>query len=127
MAQNIDKKVNTQNTQNTGVAENNITDSRETYKRGLHPNSISNLKQFEKGESGNPLGSGIKYQKLAKALKTKANYVSPKPLSWEEKIRQEDEQDTRTYKDKVIDIIWDKAIEGDIKYVELLAKLGCLD
>tara|TARA_Y100000593_G_C4257082_1_gene310179 strand:- start:30 stop:389 length:360 start_codon:yes stop_codon:yes gene_type:complete len=118
------KNKKTHNTQITGIIEENITDSRE---RDIHPNSLKNLKKFEKGQSGNPLGSGIKYQKLAKVLKSKADYVTPKPLTWEEKIVKAEEQDPRTNRDKVIDRIWYEAKTGNIKYVELLARLGCLD
>ena len=102
---------NKHNSQNTEIIEDNITDS-----RGLHPNSIKNLKKFEKGQSGNPLGSGIKYNKLAKALKSKADYVAP-----------DIDLSDKTNKEKVIDTIWSEAKEGNIKYVELLARLGCLD
>ena len=110
------------NKKETGNNIEIISDSRE---RGTHPNSLSNLKKFEKGQSGNLLGGGVKYKKLAKALKSKADYVKPR-LSLSEQILEED-NDKRTNKELVIDRIWYEAKEGNMKYVELLAKLGCLD
>ena len=110
------------NKKETGNNIEIISDSRE---RGTHPNSLNNLKKFEKGQSGNLLGGGVKYQKLAKALKSKADYVTPH-IDWREQILDEG-NDSRTNKEKVIDKIWNEAQEGNIKYVELLAKLGCLD
>ena len=32
-----------------------------------------------------------------------------------------------TYREEVLEVIWKRARNGDIKYVELLAQLGCLD
>ena len=38
------------------------------HQHGKHPNSIKNLKPFEKGESGNPGGRPTKFAKMKKAL-----------------------------------------------------------
>ena len=32
-----------------------------------------------------------------------------------------------TYREEVLEVIWQRARDGNIKYVELLAQLGCLD
>ena len=56
MAQNIDKKENTQNTHYSdkkGEIEKTITESSE---RKINPNSLTNLTPFKKGVSGNPSG-----------------------------------------------------------------------
>jgi hypothetical protein len=95
------------------------------HEHGKHPNSLANLKRYEKGVSGNPGGRTTKYQKLGEALK---------PIGKEH--RKEDQWDgndwqkvskKHSYKQEVLYGIWDKAIKGDIKCIELLARLGCLD
>ena len=45
-----------------------LTDNKETYGRGEHPNSKANLTPFKEGVSGNPSGRPFKYVNLAKAL-----------------------------------------------------------
>ena len=111
-------KVNVDNERITAFSENE-------YERGSHPNSLKNLKPFPKGVSGNPLGKPHKYTKLAETL---SKLGSKKVIieKWNgakyERIKTD-----KTNRDIVLDMIWSKARSGDIKYVQLLAYLGCLD
>ena len=103
-----------------------ISDIKETeYSRGDHPNSLKNLKPFPKGVSGNPLGKPHKYTKLAESL---SNLGSKKVIieKWNG-AKYERVKTDKTNRDVVLDTIWAKAKSGDIKYVQLLAYLGCLD
>ena len=111
-------------TQSNGDDENHLSLIKKA-EHGKHPNSLANLKLYKKGESGNPGGRTTKYQKLGEALK---------PIGKEH--RKEDQWDgndwqkvpkKHSYKQEVLYGIWDKAIKGDIKCIELLARLGCLD
>ena len=91
------------------------------HKQGKHPNSLSNLKPYEKGVSGNPGGRLVKYAKMKKALDR-----------WGKESMHYDFWDCPpdeaiTMKDQVHWRIWDKARHGDIRCIEILAQLGCLD
>jgi len=94
----------------------------EEYEHGKHPSSLKNLSPYKKGQSGNPGGRVKKYAKLKKALDR-----------WSDKEVNYDywdipnEADARTLKDQVIFAIWDKARRGNVKCIEILAQLGCLD
>jgi len=94
---------------------------------GKHPNSLANLKPYEKGQSGNPGGRPTKYKKLGDALLPLGKKREVK-YEWDE--NQEEyvnfESDD-TYREEVLEVIWQRARDGNIKYVELLAQLGCLD
>ena len=107
---------------NEGTSEIN-----EIYDPGKHPNSLANLKPFEKGQSGNPGGRPMKYKKLADALLPYGEKRETKH-EWDAK-REEfvDVESDYSYREEVLEMIWKKARNGDIKYVELLANLGCLD
>ena len=88
------------------------------YNRGEHPNSLKNLKPFPKGVSGNPLGKPHKYQKLSDSLNK---------LGGDQVCDWYDEPKGYTYREGVLKKIWEKANNGDIKFIQLLAYLGCLD
>ena len=88
------------------------------YTRGEHPNSLKNLKPFPKGVSGNPMGKPHRYQRLAECL----NVVGDKEV-----INYLNEPVGYTYREGVLKKIWEKANQGDIKFIQLLAYLGCLD
>ena len=96
-------------------------------KHGKHPNSLANLKPYEKGVSGNPGGRPTKYQKLADALLPYAEKRESKH-KWNDKLEEfVNFESDDTYREEVLEVIWKRARNGDIKYVELLAQLGCLD
>lgn len=87
--------------------------------RGHHPNSLRNLKKFEKGKSGNPSGRSKSFVKLSNELKM---------LGGEDVISGEwDSTILGTRRELVLNAIWDKAQEGDFKAIELLERLGCLE
>ena len=88
------------------------------YVRGEHPNSLKNLKPFPKGVSGNPLGKPHKYKKLADRLNS---------IGAEEVYDWLNKPMGHTYREGVLKKIWEKANQGDFKFVQLLAYLGCLD
>ena len=53
---------------NRRLTGENSFQKNEEHEHGKHPNSLANLKPFEKGISGNPGGRPVKYAKLKKAL-----------------------------------------------------------
>jgi len=103
------------------INKNIFTANKETaghaYRRGAHPNSRRNLIPYPKGVSGNPLGRPYKFENLKNILN---------------KIGDEETTDWRgkpegTRRSQVWKRIWEQAISGNMKYVQLLAQLGCLD
>ena len=107
-------------TPNTDKKDENIANNKEDeYEWGKHPNSIKALKkhQFPKGVSGNIMGRKPTFESLGKELKK---------LGEEETFNYSNEsQGTR--KQRVLERIWYDAIRGDMKKIQLLAWLGCLD
>ena len=104
-----------------GETEVNISENSGDYQHGKHPNSLSNLKPFEKGVSGNPGGRPEKYHNLKKALDR-----------WGKESVGYDFWDMPpdgaiTLKDQVLYKVWDKARHGNVRCIEILAQLGCLD
>ena len=93
-----------------------LTDNKETYGRGEHPNSKANLTPFKEGVSGNPSGRPFKYVGLANALK-EAGKTPPYDF----------EYIPPTYRLAVIHKIWEEASRGSIQHIKILAELGCLD
>ena len=94
----------------------------EKYEHGKNPESLKNLRPFIKGESGNPGGRTKKYDKLKKSLDKWGDKKIELDL-WDLPLSSSDE----TLKDQVLFAIWDKARKGNIKCIEILAQLGCLD
>ena len=118
----------TQMDTNTDEKDENSTKNKEDenvveYDWGKHPNSIKALKkhQYPKGVSGNVMGRKATFERLAKQLNelgdgTTDNYCG-------ERV----DNDETTRKEKVLLRIWYDAIRGDMKKIQLLAWLGCLD
>jgi hypothetical protein len=102
----------------TNNKEDNIEQEDIQFEQGKHPNSLKNLTPFQKGVSGNLGGRPYKYKELAESLNKIGNEIT---LNWR------GESKGYTNREGVIKKIWSKALEGDIKFVQLLAYLGCLD
>ena len=113
------KKEDSDNLTKVDKKEENITAfSDSEYTRGEHPNSLKNLKPFPKGVSGNPLGKPHKFQKLAERLNK---------IGDEQAIDFMDRPKGFTNREGVYKKVWIKANQGDIKFIQLLTYLGCLD
>ena len=91
------------------------------HEHGKHPNSLANLKPFEKGISGNPAGRASKFVQFKKALDRWGNEEIPYDF-WD---MPPDE--ATTMKEQVLYKIWDRARHGNLRCMEILAQLGCLD
>ena len=102
-----------------GKIEKNISNISESkHKRGKHPNSLKNLRPFPKGVSGNQLGRPFKYRNLSRILNEYGD---------EQVLDLYDEPKGFTFREGTLKKIWEKANNGDIKFIHLLAYLGCLD
>ncbi len=119
--------MNTKNRISMVESGESSTGSNEKQEHGHHPNSRANLKPWKKGMSGNPLGRPHKFTNFGKALtevgvgyKETRRYDVP---SGEYYI----ETDDITRREKVLHTIWDRAADGEIQYINILAHLGCLD
>jgi hypothetical protein len=97
----------------------------ESYKRGEHPNSQSNLTPYEKGESGNPNGRPQKFSRL----KDELNEVGDEELWTSEPEFPFDKPKTLigTRREIVLRKIWNMAQCGDMTYITILERLGCLN
>ena len=105
---------------NTDEKSENITKSKEVeYDWGKHPNSLKALKkhQYPKGISGNVLGRKPSFESLSKAL----NDIG------DEETFDYHNKSQGTRKEQVLKRIWYDATRGDMKKIQLLAWLGCLD
>ena len=120
------KNEDSDNLTKVGINEEDISAFKESeYTRGEHPNSLKNLKPFPKGVSGNPLGRPHKYHKLADALLALADNKVTKQ-EWDGHGYVTIETGV-TWREDVLKTIWSHARRGDIKFIQLLAYLGCLD
>lgn len=115
MANSKDKRLDKQ-VQNK---ENSPNISEEEYEWGKHPNSLKALKknQFPKGVSGNVMGRRPTFDSLSTALKELGDEET---FDW-------DNNSKGTRREQVLERIWIDAIKGDIKKIQLLSWLGCLD
>ena len=105
---------------NTEQKDENITKSKEVeHDWGKHPNSIKALKkhQYPKGVSGNIMGRKPTFESLGKALKEIG----------EQETFNYNEDSLGSRRQQVLERIWYDAIRGDMKKIQLLAWLGCLD
>ena len=110
-----------QSVHNMDEFEDSITKNRETYSRGKNPNSLDALKphQYKTGESGNVGGRKPQYYQLKVAL----NRIGDEDLM----NFDMDGRRTETRREKVLKKIWCRAEQGDLKFIQLLANIGCLD
>lgn len=115
MSDNTDQLINETPTNNK---ENDTELEEIQFERGKHPNSLKNLTPFQKGVSGNLGGRPYKYKELAESLSKIGDEIE---LDWR------GESKGYTKREGVLNKIWEKANQGDIKFIQLLAYLGCLD
>ena len=103
----------------SGESENSTSNSEVEYDWGKHPNSQKAVKkhQFKKGQVANPLGRKPQFEKLKQSLIDMAN----------EEITNYHDEVIGTNKSLVLHRIWKDARDGDMKKIQLLAWLGCLD
>ena len=87
------------------------------HEHGKHPNSLKNLKKWDKGMSGNPIGRPFKYQKLKELLMELGKEIT---LDYYEKPMG-------TRQEQLLKTIWNKAIKGDIQFTKILIYLGVFD
>lgn len=91
-------------------------------KQQINPNSLKNLKpRWKSGESGNPQGRPIKNKGMIERLKEIGNEEwfdaikeftsTPEPMSKREKVYQK---------------VWERANDGEIPHIKLLAEYDCL-
>ena len=93
-----------------------LNSNEDEYEHGKHPNSLKNLKPYAKGISGNLGGSRPKYEKLKAELSRLGDEITN---DYYDKL-----QGTR--RQHVLLRIWEDAVKGDMKKIQLLAWLGCL-
>ena len=97
--------------------KSSLSINEDDHEHGKHPNSLKNLKKWEKGETGNPIGRPLKYAKIKQELmalgKEITNDYYGKPLG--------------TRKEQVLKKLWAKAIKGDIQFIKILIFLGVFD
>ena len=109
-----------QNKKDDSSTKNSETDEDVEYTRGQHPNSLKAIKnhQYPKGFSGNILGRKPNYEQLKQQLIKLG----------EEETFDYNDKSKGTRKEQVLRRIWDDAIKyGDMRKIQLLAFLGCLD
>ena len=105
-------------------------------KKNMNPNSLKNLKPFVRGVSGNPSGSKkipdelVGYLKKLgdnHIIKTKEVLTGGKDEFGQDAFILEEYDSEKTWRYAVIEKIWDKAREGHLEYMKMLAFLGCLN
>ena len=106
--------------QDDSSTKNSETDEDVEYSRGEHPNSLKAIKnhQYPKGFSWNILGRKPNYEQLKQQLIKLG----------EEETFDYNDKSKGTRKEQVLRRIWDDAIKyGDMRKIQLLAFLRCLD
>ena len=99
--------------------ETSLINKEEEFEQGKHPNSLKALKKYHypKGVSGNPLGRKPNLEAFGRQCKKLA----------EVETRDWNKKNLGSLKGQVIKRIWMDAVKGDMKKIQLLAWLGCLD
>ena len=93
-----------------------LNNNEDEHEHGKHPNSLKNLKPYPRGVSGNLGGSAPKYKKLKEELSRLGDEITTDYY----------DKPQGTRKQQVMLRIWQDAIKGDMKKIQLLAWLGCL-
>ena len=97
--------------------DENITKNREEeYEHGQHPNSLKNLTPYPKGVSGNLGGRRPSYTRLKEELSRLGDEITTDYYDKPQGTRRQ----------QVLLRIWEDAVKGDMKKIQLLAWLGCL-
>ena len=96
--------------------------SEDEYEHGKNPNSLNALKKYQypkgmSGNLGNVLGKRPTFEKLKNELKKLG----------EEETYNYHKESQGTRKEQVLKRIWKDAMYGDMRKIQLLAWLGCLD
>ena len=86
------------------------------HEHGKHPNSLKNLKPYTKGISGNLGGRRPSYTKLKAELSRLGDEITNDYYDKPQGTRRQ----------QVLLRIWEDAVKGDMKKIQLLAWLGCL-
>jgi hypothetical protein len=94
-----------------------LNSNEDDYEHGKHPNSLKNLTPYPKGVSGNLGGRRPNYTKLKEELSRLGDEITTDYY--------DEPQGTR--RQQVLQRIWKDAIGGDMKKIQLLAWLGCLE
>ena len=101
----------------TAISEKTDDETEKQYNQGKHPNSISNLESYPKGVSGNPSGRPNKVEKLRRSL----NKIG------DAETFDHNKKSKGTRRRQVLQRIWNEALIGNFKYIQLLGTIGCLD
>ena len=93
-----------------------LNSNEDEHEHGKHPNSLKNLKPYTKGISGNLGGSRSKYDRLKAELSRLGDEITNDYYDKPQGTRRQ----------QVLLRIWEDAVKGDMKKIQLLAWLGCL-
>ena len=93
-----------------------LNNNEEEYEHGKHPNSLKNLTPYPKGVSGNLGGRRPSYTKLKEELSRLGDEITTDYYDKPQGTRRQ----------QVLLRIWQDAVKGDMKKIQLLAWLGCL-
>ena len=98
-------------------------------KKHKHPNSLSNLKPFEKGVSGNPSGRAIAFKGLEKELKEIGNEEIWSKIQKDDGFGFPEYEDVLlgTRRELVLKAMWRQAQDGDLAFIMILDRLGSLE
>ena len=84
---------------------------------GKHPNSLKNLKPWQKNESGNAIGRPFKFQLLKEMLSELGDEIT----------MDYNGEPLESRKVQLLKAIWSKAIAGSVQHAKILIYLGVYD